>query len=49
MSDIEIVSQIKSLGVTVSKVDNREVACLCPIHKDKNPSFFFNLDSQVFN
>ena len=49
MSDIELVSQIKSFGVTVVKVDNREVACLCPIHKDKTPSFFFNLDSQAFN
>jgi DNA primase len=49
LSDSELVSQIKSLGVSVVDVKGREVACLCPVHTDRSPSFFFNLDSQKFN
>lgn len=49
MSDLEILSALKSLGVAVKEVKNREVSCLCPLHKDKTPSFFFNLDTERFN
>jgi DNA primase len=49
MSDIELQEQLKELGIKVVRINGREVACLCPIHNDKSPSFFFNLDSERFN
>jgi DNA primase len=46
--DSEILSQLKELGIKFVKQEGREAACLCPLHADKSPSFFFNLDTSKY-
>jgi len=45
----ELIRQISNLGITIKKIENNEVACLCPKHNDSSPSFFFNLESEAFH
>jgi DNA primase len=47
--DQELLDQLSNLGIDIVKIDKREIVARCPIHNDHNPSFFFNLDSQLFH
>jgi len=49
MEEKEVLKHLESLKVTVVRVDGDEIACLCPVHEDKKPSFFFNYKSEKFN
>ena len=47
--DRELLNQLSNLGLNIVKVDGREAVIICPLHEDRNPSFFFNLDNQLFH
>ena len=47
--DKELLDQLSDLGLQIARVDNREAVATCPLHTDHNPSFFFNLDTQLFH
>ena len=47
--DKELLDQLSNLGLHVARIEGREAVASCPIHEDRNPSFFFNLDTQLFH
>ena len=49
LQDKELLNQLSNLGLHVIRIDGREAVSSCPLHEDKIPSFFFNLDNQLFH
>ena len=47
--DRNLINQLKSIGINLTDTSKRNVQGFCPIHSpDGHPSFFFNLDSQLY-
>ena len=49
MKEEYFILELRKLGVEVVDIIGKEIRCRCPLHEDKNPSFFFNLDTQLFH
>lgn len=49
MNKSEVLNALKSFGINIVNDDSEEIACLCPLHADKKPSFFFNSNTEKFN
>lgn len=47
--DRELLEQLANLGLQIKRIEKREIVATCPLHEDRNPSFFFNLDTQMFH
>ena len=44
-----LIKKIEELNIEIINISNKEICCKCPKHSDTNPSFFFNLETEVFH
>ena len=43
MTDTEIISKLRQIGIKVARKTGNDLQCYCPLHEDKNPSLFVSL------
>jgi DNA primase len=48
-TQFDIINQLKGLNIKIVDDRTREVKCYCPKHEEQHPSFFFNLDTQLYH
>jgi len=47
--DREVLHQIQSAGIKIHDSTKRNLQCFCHVNEEKSPSFFINLDTEMFN
>ena len=49
-NDTVLLDKLRDLNIRVANSRGRNIQCYCPVSKDeKHPSFFFNLDTQLYH
>jgi DNA primase len=49
-NDSVLLDKLKDLNIRIANSRGRNIQCYCPVSKDeKHPSFFFNLDTQLYH